>query len=206
MQKKRGSHSAKELRILDAAQECFASFGYAKTTMDEIAETVGLSKASLYYYYPTKEAVFSSVIRKEQDVFLAGLRSIMRRRTSACEKLRAYASLRVELAERLLNISRVNQQQRDDVHSIFHALFQTFDIQENDCLTRILRGGIRTGELTLRHVPPVALMIQHVLQGLRLRLVKIREHTPGPAEVNREWRDESLLFMETLLHGIVQTK
>jgi TetR/AcrR family transcriptional regulator len=197
---------AKEILILDAAQKCFAAFGYAKTTMDEIAEGVGMCKAALYYYYPTKEAVFRSVIRKEQDVFLAGLRAIMRKRSGACEKLRAYALLRIELTERLLNLNRINQQQRDDVHSIFHDLFRTFDVQEQQCLIQILRSGIKSRELALAHIQPAALMIQHVLQGLRLRLVKVREHTAGSNDVNHEWRSESLLFIETMLHGIVNAK
>ena len=43
----------KEEVILRSAQRRFASFGYSKVTMDEIAEDIGMAKASLYYYFPT---------------------------------------------------------------------------------------------------------------------------------------------------------
>jgi TetR/AcrR family transcriptional regulator len=35
--------------ILEAAQRQFARYGLSKVTMDEIAEEVGMGKASLYY-------------------------------------------------------------------------------------------------------------------------------------------------------------
>jgi AcrR family transcriptional regulator len=60
----------KEHLILDAAQNRFARFGFSKVTMDEIAEDVGMAKASLYYYYPSKEDVFRAVLRREQEQFL----------------------------------------------------------------------------------------------------------------------------------------
>jgi AcrR family transcriptional regulator len=44
--------------ILEAAGECFAQFGYKKTTLEDIGEKVGLNKASLYYYFESKEEIF----------------------------------------------------------------------------------------------------------------------------------------------------
>jgi TetR/AcrR family transcriptional regulator len=201
-----GVHPPKELLILDAAQRRFSSYGYAKTTMDEIADDVGMAKASLYYYYPTKEEVFRSVIRREQEIFLAGLRQIMEQPSGAVEKLRSFALLRVELTERLLVLNEINQLQRDDVHSIFFDLFQTFGEQEERCVIRILNEGVKAGELAIPQTRAAAMMIQHVLQGLRLRLFKAHEHASGKKDLLREWRCDSLLFIESVLHGMIKTK
>jgi len=62
---KKPSNDKEEL-ILNAAQRRFASYGYSKVTMDEIAEDVGMAKASLYYYFPTKEVIFRSIVLHEQ--------------------------------------------------------------------------------------------------------------------------------------------
>ncbi|WP_207492383.1 TetR/AcrR family transcriptional regulator [Aridibaculum aurantiacum] len=50
--------------IIDAAQKRFSHFGVAKTTMNEIADDLSLSKASLYYYFPDKLNLFAAVLKK----------------------------------------------------------------------------------------------------------------------------------------------
>lgn len=48
--------------ILKVAQAAFLSDGYAATSMSAIAAKVGGSKATLYYYFPSKEELFLAVI------------------------------------------------------------------------------------------------------------------------------------------------
>ncbi|WP_119291155.1 TetR/AcrR family transcriptional regulator [Azohydromonas sediminis] len=47
--------------ILARAAELFAHRGYAATTMNDIADACGLSKATLYHYYPDKQALLVSI-------------------------------------------------------------------------------------------------------------------------------------------------
>ncbi|TGD41556.1 TetR/AcrR family transcriptional regulator [Pseudotabrizicola sediminis] len=44
--------------ILDAAFHAFATYGYRRTTMDDIAQGVGLSRSALYLHFRNKEDVF----------------------------------------------------------------------------------------------------------------------------------------------------
>jgi AcrR family transcriptional regulator len=48
-------------RILGAAEELFATHGFAKTTVDEIAAAAGVSKGLVYDHYPSKEALLGAV-------------------------------------------------------------------------------------------------------------------------------------------------
>ena len=48
--------------ILKVARAAFLSDGYAATSMSAIAAKVGGSKATLYYYFPSKEELFLAVI------------------------------------------------------------------------------------------------------------------------------------------------
>jgi AcrR family transcriptional regulator len=54
---------AKE-KIIRAAYTVFTNKGYHKTTMDDVANEVGVSKASLYSYFKSKEEILQTVIRK----------------------------------------------------------------------------------------------------------------------------------------------
>ena len=47
--------------ILDRAAALFARRGFAKTSVQEIADAVGLSKAGLLHHYPTKDALHAAV-------------------------------------------------------------------------------------------------------------------------------------------------
>lgn len=49
-------------RILNKAKEMFTQFGYSKVTMDEIAAELGMSKKTLYKFFPGKEQVIRSII------------------------------------------------------------------------------------------------------------------------------------------------
>jgi AcrR family transcriptional regulator len=48
--------------ILDAAAGLFARRGFAKTSVQDIADAVGLSKAGLLHHFPTKEALHAAVL------------------------------------------------------------------------------------------------------------------------------------------------
>jgi AcrR family transcriptional regulator len=48
--------------IREVALELFSHNGYEKTSLREIAERVGMTKASLYYHYPSKQALLLSII------------------------------------------------------------------------------------------------------------------------------------------------
>ncbi len=41
-------------RIMNEARECFFRFGYSKVTMDEVADNLGISKKTIYKYFPSK--------------------------------------------------------------------------------------------------------------------------------------------------------
>ncbi|SEP41278.1 TetR/AcrR family transcriptional regulator [Mucilaginibacter sp. AW1-7] len=54
----------KREKILEASYERFLHYGYSKTTMNEIAGDLSMSKALLYYYFPDKSQLYMAVMRK----------------------------------------------------------------------------------------------------------------------------------------------
>ena len=49
--------------LLDAALELFVERGFAATRVDDVALAAGVSKGTLFLYFPTKEALFQAVVR-----------------------------------------------------------------------------------------------------------------------------------------------
>jgi AcrR family transcriptional regulator len=48
--------------ILDAARQVLLRNGIAGTTLDAVAREVGVTKAALYYYFPSKDALFFELV------------------------------------------------------------------------------------------------------------------------------------------------
>jgi TetR/AcrR family transcriptional regulator len=49
-------------KILDVAERDFARNGFAGAHLQQIAEQVGVQKTALYYYYPSKAALYEAVL------------------------------------------------------------------------------------------------------------------------------------------------
>lgn len=62
MQRRRASPDE---RVLQVAGQLFLRYGFEKTTMDDIAREAGVAKATLYRYWPSKEALFESLLYRE---------------------------------------------------------------------------------------------------------------------------------------------
>ncbi|HLM40939.1 MAG TPA: HTH-type transcriptional regulator RutR [Microvirga sp.] len=63
-------------RILDAALEVFAAYGFQGARIDQIAIAAGLSKPNLLYYFRTKEALYTAVLRRTLDMWLEPLQEL----------------------------------------------------------------------------------------------------------------------------------
>ena len=63
----------KREKILEASYERFLHYGYSKTTMNEIAGDLSMSKALLYYYFPDKSELYMAVMRKLATDYLKTL-------------------------------------------------------------------------------------------------------------------------------------
>ena len=196
----------KEEIILRSAQRRFASYGYSKVTMDEIAEDVGMAKASLYYYFPTKEAIFRSVVQHEQREFLTQTLRTLEQRPTAGQKLIEYVQLRMKLIERLTSIGHFHQQGWHDVKPIVKDVFASFAEQEIRCVTHILQEGKKAGEFHIDHPQKTAGMILHAVQGFHMRFSRVYDLQTVTASDRESFEQEVFLFVNTVLRGICRNK
>jgi len=57
--------------LLDAALALFVEKGFAATRAEEVAQRAGVSKGTLYLYYPSKEELFKAVVRQNLSGLIA---------------------------------------------------------------------------------------------------------------------------------------
>ena len=95
-----------EARILDAAQEVFATYGYHGATIDEVAERAGISKPNLHYYFKRKRDLYLAVLRRTLEIWLVPLGELDRTGDPAVE-IGNYIAQKVQLSRRFPAASRV---------------------------------------------------------------------------------------------------
>jgi TetR/AcrR family transcriptional repressor of mexJK operon len=68
--KRQQNRILREQRILDAALTVFSDKGFVGASMDDIAAEAGISKPTLYQYFPSKDELFTAMMSQERDHML----------------------------------------------------------------------------------------------------------------------------------------
>ncbi len=75
-------------QIIDAAGDCFARYGYQKTTVADLARGIGFSKAYIYRFFESKQAIGEAICRDRLDRIIAEARVAMDEGGSATDRFR----------------------------------------------------------------------------------------------------------------------
>lgn len=162
----------KEKEIIEAARTRFAHYGFSKVTMDEIANDIEMGKASLYYYFPTKEDLFIAVVRQEQHEFVEEIQSILEKKKSASKKLKVYVEKRLENFHRLLNLGMLSFKAFVDQTSISKQLFNEFAQKELFLIKKIIDEGKENKEIQTAVTSDEVKVFLNILYGLRLKAIR----------------------------------
>ncbi len=160
--------------IIGAAQKLFGIYGLEKVSMREIANELGLSKASLYYYFPDKESLYIAVVEKEQAEFLSGLENLISKINRPDEFLIDYASRRLSFFRNLLNLSMLRAEYYYSLRPAFRDTFSNFREKEREIITGILEKGKKDDVFVEIDSALVASIYLDVLRGLRISMVNTK--------------------------------
>lgn len=157
--------------ILGVAQRRFAQYGFLKTSMTEIASDAGMSKASLYYYFEDKDAIFKEVIKNEQEGFISQIEKFIHSEPTASKLLIIYVKKRLEYFELFLNLSKLNAESIKTVKPIFNELSGKFNEKEILLVSKIISAGVRNGEFEKANSKELATLFVRLIQSLRLNTI-----------------------------------
>jgi len=80
-------HAIRE-QIVSAANEHFAKYGYDKTTVSDLAREIGFSKAYIYKFFDSKQAIGEAICTQCLDTVLATVTQAIAEAKSLTDKLR----------------------------------------------------------------------------------------------------------------------
>jgi AcrR family transcriptional regulator len=63
-------------RILDGAFDAISDFGLSRTTVEDVAQRAGLSRQTIYRYFPSKDHLVVALVAREEERLLEGVRRV----------------------------------------------------------------------------------------------------------------------------------
>ncbi|HBV54164.1 MAG TPA: TetR family transcriptional regulator [Rhodobacteraceae bacterium] len=93
-------------RVLEAALEVFSQHGYRGSTLDQIADTAGLSKPNILYYFSGKEEIHVTLLNRLMETWLDPL-AHLDPSGDPMEELLAYTRRKLEMSRTYPRESRL---------------------------------------------------------------------------------------------------
>ncbi|MBK9981349.1 MAG: TetR/AcrR family transcriptional regulator [Saprospiraceae bacterium] len=162
-------------QILTAAQKRFGHYGLSKTAMIDIANDIGMSKASLYYYFKDKETIFTAVMEREQVLFVHEMRKIIDAPVKAEQKLTEYVNLRIALLQKMLTLGKFSFGSLMEIKPQIHCLLQDFNKEEKKMIGDILDYGVKNKEFSAETTHKHAEFFIDTLLSIRKKILS--EHS-----------------------------
>jgi AcrR family transcriptional regulator len=116
-----GREAETRRRILDAAIECFVQLGNERTTLDDVARVAGLTRQTIYRYFPGRSALLEAVDRLEDERLRQEAADIGRRSGSLEAFVAAMVETQVAVAQRYRTRQHLLELDRGLFQSIFLA-------------------------------------------------------------------------------------
>jgi AcrR family transcriptional regulator len=160
-QEKRGRrYLNRRQEILDAAVRVFRTKGYAAATLADVADELKTDRTTLYYYYRSKEELFSDLVYDVAASNVSALSTIRRSRATPQDKLRdAIVLLMSSYGEHypylylFLDNRLDHEEDEDEAEDSFFGELVALRKQAEDIFTAILAEGMRKGAFD-DDVPP----------------------------------------------------
>jgi AcrR family transcriptional regulator len=159
----------KRAALLAAAQDCFLLYGFKRTSMDDIAQRAGMSRAALYLLFPNKEAIFRTLSEQLHDAALARAEAALRSDEPLEQRLvGAFEGKHLELFE-LVQRGAHGGELMDLSHGLGADIAQRTEDAFLKLLTAAFHQAAAQGALDLKQLgleaPGCADLLMHAAQG-----------------------------------------
>jgi AcrR family transcriptional regulator len=185
-------------KILSNSRALFEQYGYQKTTLTDIAKSVGKVKTAIYYYFSGKDEIFAELVQTEAEAFNKKLFSKVETANNSIDKLELYVTTRMELMQQLSE--RYNFLKLDffELMPIVEENRTESDKKEIAYVTAILEEINKSKEAEIIDVTFSAKMLINTLKGLEVQMY-VTDQVVIP-------KKEKEQFKNFFLYGIINKK
>jgi AcrR family transcriptional regulator len=124
--------------VLDAAYDCLTRYGVRRTTMDDIASTMGVSRSAVYQYVRNKDDAFRRLAeRLHTQALERARRAAAAEDAPGAERVRGVLAAKLDLVLRLAGDSPHSAELLDEKARLFGDICHTFTADLRRLLTAL---------------------------------------------------------------------
>ena len=195
-------YEQKKEQIMGAASELFAHYGYAKTTLDDIANKIGIKKNSLYYYFKSKEDLFNEIVTEIYESKVAEYNQKAAKAKNNLEKLHIF--LKILISPKFRNNKEINITPNAfiEIGRIIEESYREFFARTEDEAISILEEGIAKGEFRKHNTKEVARVLLDFTEALEF-FEYSRSNLLHISQVDQNKMEQRLIkFVDLIYNGI----
>ncbi len=183
----------KQAEIFAAAVRIFEKKGYHAASMQDLADAVGLQKASLYYYVSSKEDLLTLVYERSIGAFTRQLTELAAEPVAPAEKLSRAIEIHLVALSEQLELFTVYLHEQKFINGKLKSRIRAEAEHHTELLEAILQEGISTGEFRQVNVKMTARAIIGMCNWL------YQWYSPEGRLTPREIAD---IFSDLMINGI----
>jgi len=197
------NYNQKKETIRKAAVKIFASYGFAKTTLDDIANSVGIKKNSLYYYFESKEQLFNEIITEELKSIIGRYEEAFRNLNTCEEKVLEFCRISDTSYCEIAKLYSVKANAFLEFGIILEKSGHGFIEKTRKILKSILKEGIKKGEFLKHDVDELAEVILDIIFAMEfIQIAKYEIEFFN--EIKQQKQDEITNYMLKAVKYILQ--
>jgi AcrR family transcriptional regulator len=193
---------ARPAEILSAALDCFAERGFAATRLEDIAARAGVTKGTLYLYFPGKEELFKALVREQLLPNVERLEAVAKGPGSAADALTRLVAVWTEhVAPSPISVlPKLMIAEAGNFPELAKFYFNEVIQRAFRMLGSILRRGVESGEFRPIDVEHTIFCVVGPILLSVLWKHSFDPHSPRPLDVAALGR----AHLDTLLNGLRQ--
>jgi len=196
------SHSSapdpKAEAILAAAFEQFRSYGYRRTSMEDIAREAGVSRPALYLHFRNKEEIFVRVSEQLHEEALAAAEDAIKAAADVETGIRDALDAKVSRFLDVMDSSAHGAELFDESSRLCTELAGRTEARMHKMLAKAFREGVRAGELDLRSA---GLGAETAAELIRLAAYGLKHPSPNVESFRRRLKGLTGVFFAGLRPG-----
>ena len=157
--------SDKYNRILDAFQKLLESQNIQKISVSDIARTAGIAKGSIYYYFPSKDAIVEALVERSYAASIETAKQLAKQENIPPFTRMAliFQACRNSSSE-FLKQNKATTNSSVQEQTLLHHKYLRYIITElKPVLAEIIRQGLEGGEISFEHPDSLAEIVLLVL-------------------------------------------
>lgn len=182
--------------IIYKSKELFEKFGYQKTTLSDIAKSVGKVKSAIYYYFSGKEEIFAHLVTVEAEEFYLKLKAAVEKETETIKKLEVYIESRIKLMQKISKRYHFLKQEFFELMPIVENNREVYYILEIQMVEKILKEGLENNIFHLASPEFSATMLVNSLKGLEVQMFVTDKILVDDMNLEN--------FRDFILYGVIQ--